>query len=206
MTINWNTTVVGSLVLNTNYDSSGNAVTTSPPTFLIQANGGVGTCTQATNAANGTLDFGSDPSDTGAAYTACDYENAIVAQVVTNSTNWDLEQQTSGAVPANYTLCALPNNATNTFSNAAYPGTVVQFSGTSRNATAFGATAACPTHSQNSTTGGAAQTLSTTNQYLVHGYTTAGTEWIGEDIALITAPLATTGAQTLTLNFTLVAH
>ncbi len=196
VTVKWNTQAVATLTLHSDYTAAG-AFGAAAGAIVQGQNGGAGLCT-ATDPTNTdlTLDFGAVTPDTGAAYTNCNYKNAINAQVVTSSTNWNLTATvTTGTVPADTTLCALPNGGAFPFSAATLAVTQT-------------VRAAALTLTNTCTGGvkftGAAATLATET----HAFGSSTPANIGHDLDLILAPLAaSTGAyQSVVVTYTLTAN
>ncbi len=201
VTVKWNTQAVATLNVHTDYSATG-AFGAAAGTILSNLNGGAGLCT-ATDPTNAdlTVDFGSVTPDVGVNYTDCMYKNAVNAQVVTSSTNWGLTAQvTTGAVPADTELCALPNGfASFPASAAALP--VAQTARVA--APSIVSVAACP--AGNVIIGAASATLATET----NAFSSASPANIGHDLELVLKPLAaaSAGAGTVTVvTYTLTAN
>ena len=203
VTVKWNVQVNATLALTTNYTNTGINTTTNS-VIDVKNNGGVGTCAGPAAGANvnGTVDFGNVTADT-AAVTFCGYENAVVAKVGTNSSSWNMSE--AATVPAGYVLCPVGNGIT--FANATAPTTSTltaanAFSATNQ-ASGFGTTVACTATSLGGTGG-----LVTAPTNIETGNFTTGSAaaYIGEGYVLGIPALAASGAQTLTVAYSLVAN
>lgn len=195
VTLQWNISASVSLNLYTDYSSTGVQGTVAP-TEYTQANGGAGSCTAPTSApAAGIVNFGSVVPDL-AKQTWCYYKNAVNAQIVTNSTNWNLSEQLAAALPASYQLCASPNGYT--FGSA--PTTLAATQSSATAAPASGT--ACPT-GETAVSNSAATAMITAD---ATPFASASPANVGEDLMLVVPAGASTGAQTATLNFTAVAN
>ncbi len=198
VTVKWNTQAVATLTLNTNYSAAG-AQQLTAPTILQHASGsGACTPTGAGSEAAATVNFGNVTPDS-STVTDCLYENAVNAQVATNSTNWSLTEQSSAAVPTSFELCALANNSGGTF-----PFTVAA------SLPATQTTRAAALANTNTTACASGAQLNTTPFTIITGESTAFTSAapanLGEDLDLAIGPNAPTGAQLVTVNYTLVAN
>jgi hypothetical protein len=203
VTVKWNISVTAALALNTNYSATG-AQQLTAPAILASLNGGSGNACPATG--NGsevaaTVNFGTITPDSGLTKnTDCLYKNAVDAQVTTNSSNWTLgEYVSSASIPAGATLCAYPNNF------ASFPVTIAAAG------TAPATQSSRASYTDNTTCAAAAATLSTTSTStnIVTSSAQAFTgspAHIGEDMALLLTPAAATGAQTVTVTYSLVAN
>jgi hypothetical protein len=201
VTVKWNVSVTANLTLGTDYDASGNQQTTAAIAELLSTGpGGAGeACTPPATEAAATVNFGTITPDSGLSKNVdCLYKNAVNAKVTTNSVNWSLGEYEGAALPTGATLCAYPNGF------ASFPATV---SGAAA-AVQSGRTTA--TWTDNTTCAASALTLGTTvaNNNLATSTTqyTAAPANIGEDMALLLTPAATTGAQTVTVTFSLLAN
>jgi len=202
VTVKWNTQAVATLTVVTNYSAAA-AQGLGAPSILANVNGGAGACS-ATGSGSETaadVDFGNVTPDSGANYTDCLYKNAVNAQVVTSSTNWNLAAQvTTGSVPADTQLCAAPNGVANfPFNGAALP--VVQ---SARGAApSIVSVAACP--AGNLAINGTSATLATET----NAFSSASPANIGHDLELVLKPLAAAsgGSPTqVTVTYTLTAN
>ncbi|MBV8331919.1 MAG: hypothetical protein JO192_04225 [Candidatus Eremiobacteraeota bacterium] len=226
ITVKWNTSQIAQLTLHTNYTAVASPAHSGVAAAISQnQNGGGGTCT-TTSPTNVDLavDFGNVAPDF-TKFTDCLYDNAMVAAVATNSTNWDLGQQATacagaGACTGNFAvagfdLCAYSNNTGQVFPVAAgnVPTTGAAL-GTARTSPAsIVATGACPAGTSAAAGGvGAGSLIDTagTITNLVNGYTTAFTGalpgLVGEDIELVIANNAPSVAPTVTETVTLTAN
>ena len=191
ITVKWNTQLVASLTLHTDYSATGlfNGGTAAG-SILANVNGGLGACT-ATDPTNTdlTVDFGNVTPD-GAQYTDCMYKNAVNAAVTTNSTNWTLAEKATAGYPASgFLVCLLPNG---TYGAA---GAVTQ---TVR--------AAAPSIVSTTTCGAGNDNMDATGATLYTGTAAANNSNYGGDIELVMAPNAPSGAQSVTETYTLVAN
>ena len=194
VTVKWNTAVTASLVLNTNYTAAGAAGAAQPGSFLVANNGGGGTCTPSVAAfANGTVDFGTVSGDATHA-TDCRYNNAVNAQITTNSVNWSLAQAWNPSGPTGgYLVCAFPNGYT--YGSAINTATIPAAQSSAVAATTG---AACPA------TSGTAMTLTTSPQSIASSTTAYPTTAanLGQDYELIVPANPPTGTQSPTVTFT----
>ena len=197
VTVKWNTAIAATMLLTTNYSAAG-AQGNGAPTIIQNVNGGSGSCTATGvgSEANLTVNYGSITPDF-VQSTNCMYENGVNALVKTNSTNWTLTEALSAAPLAGTTLCALANNAGNSFpfpANGAEPVTQTVAAHT----VAFIAGATCPANTL---------TLTAANSTAVAATAAypAGAN-IGEDLELLIGSAAATGNQTETLNYQLIAN
>lgn len=192
--VKWNTQLLATLNLYTNYDSTGTGLQANG-TILANTNGGSGTCSATdTGAVQGTVNFGNVSADAVKA-TDCMYENAVNAVANTNSTNWTLTE--AATMPAGYGLCALPNGT------ASFP-----FAAGALPATQTTRTTAASVPSNTSTT-----TCATGSFISAAGFTVGSSSAaalananFGEDIELVISPNAAAGAQTVAVTYTLVAN
>jgi hypothetical protein len=201
VTVKWNSQALAALTLHTDYNASGTFNGgTAAGKIDLNANAGTGTCTAAdpTNA-DGTTDFGNVSVDA-AKFTDCQYESAINAIISTSSSNWNLTEALSAAPPAGYSLCAYANDGTKTFASfnaASLPVTTTSYGGA---ATSNTNNTACASNGQ--LLGTTAFTAATnTNQFTV-----ASPANIGEDLELVMANNAASGATSVTLTYTLTAN
>jgi len=139
--------------------------------------------------------------DVGINYTDCMYKNAVNAQVVTSSTNWGLTAQvTTGSVPADTELCALPNGFASFPTNAA----ALPVAQTARAAApAIVSVAACP--AGDLAINGTSATMATET----NAFSSASPANIGHDLELVLKPLAAAsgGSPTqVTVTYTLTAN
>lgn len=202
VTVKWNVTVTAAIALNTNYSATG-AQGLGAPT-LLKSTGPAGTaseaCTAAASEVAATVNFNQiTPDPALASNTDCLYKNAVDAQVTTNSSNWTLGEYATAALPAGATLCAYPNNF------ASFPVTIAAAG------TAPATQSARATYADNTTCAGAAAVLpaAATSTNIVTSSAqpfTATPAHIGEDLALLLTPAAATGAQTVTVTYSLVAN
>ena len=202
VTVKWNVTVTAALALNTNYSATG-AQGLGAPTIL-KSTGPAGNaseaCTAAASEVAATVNFNQiTPDPALASNTDCLYKNAVDAQVTTNSTNWTLGEYATAALPAGATLCAYPNNF------ASFPLTIAAAGTAPATQSARGA------YADNTTCAAAAAVLpaAATSTNIVTSAAqpfTGAPAHIGEDLALLLTPAAATGAQTVTVTYSLVAN
>jgi hypothetical protein len=204
VTIEWNTQAVAALSVYTDYNSAG-TFNTAAANIWTNTNTGSGTCT-ATDASptNDTANFSAVSPDFTQA-TDCLYQNAVNAQVKTNSTNWNLAAKaTSGYPGSGFALCAVPNGQTG---QTSLPYTV----------TGTFTTASLSTHTSNASVPADTSTSSCpAGQLLLNGtggtLATSTTAFssspanIGMDIELVVGPNAPTGAQIVVEQYTLTAN
>lgn len=190
VTVQWNTAVAATLGLATNYDATG-AQQLTAPAILTNANGGSGACTAngAGSEAAATVNFGAITPDF-AQTTGCLYKNGVNALVKTNSTSWNMTEALSSVVTGS-TMCAMGNGQTFPFpATGALPATQ-----TAR--AAAPATTTCPAGSL-ALTASAATAITSTTAY-------PGGANIGQDMLLLLGTSSATGAQTVTLTYTVIA-
>lgn len=198
VTVKWNTSVAASLTLATNYSAAG-AQQLTAPTIVTQNNTGSGACT-ATGAGSevaATVNFGNITPDF-AQTTGCLYQNASNAIVKTNSTNWTLTEATAAALPTGATLCALANDAGNSWpfpATGALPATQTVAAHTAASI----AGTSCPASALSLTTSNSTAISSTT------AYPTTAAN-IGEDMALLLTAANPLGANTVTVNYQVIAN
>ncbi|HET7814923.1 MAG TPA: hypothetical protein VFL13_11170 [Candidatus Baltobacteraceae bacterium] len=211
VTVQWNISVTAALTLNTNYGGTGTLTASSGTVpvgeFLQGSLGSSEACAAPASVAAGTVDFGSITPDGGlAANTVCAVKQAVNAKVSTNSINWSLgENMNVASAPTGIAICALSNSGN-------FP---ISVSGAAANVPTSGRTAASLTDGNATGTGTCAGAGELTVPWSVASNNTnmatsttaypTGTN-IGEDLELITAPSASTGAQTKTLTVTLLAN
>lgn len=200
ITVKWNTQAISSIALTTQASASQTHAASEP---IYWAGNGSTTsgCAGTTNTANagtdtsalGTINFGNVVPDT-AQYTNCLEANAVNAYITTNDTNgYNVAVQATAGVPANYgvasgtNLCLLPNGTW--ANNLAY--------------TASGRTAAVAITSTTACPGGDfAITSAATTQLLATTAATTGTN-LPADMELVLGPNSPTGAQAVTVTYTL---
>jgi len=200
--VKWNTQAVATLTLHTDYSATG-AFGASAGAILANVNSGGGSCS-ATDPTNTdlTVDFGNVSPDSNAAYTDCMYKNAVNAQVVTSSTNWNLAAAvTTGSVPADTELCALPNGA------ASFPMTAASLpvTQTVRAAAPSIVTVANCTAGSGLPIAAASATLANET----NAFSSASPANVGHDLELVLKPLAAAsgGSPTqVTVTYTLTAN
>jgi hypothetical protein len=200
VTVKWNIAATGTLALNQNYSAAGAAQTTAPAIVSMAVMPGGASCTAAGagSEAAGTVNFGAiAPPSGGAANSACQYKNAINAVVTTNDTaGWSITEALSAAMPAGYALCAIPNGFT---WGAAAGATMSATSSAAANAVNPTGANACGAGSNGITTT-AATAMTNPNAF------SAPAANVGEDFELLVPPLATVGANTATVVYTLVLN
>lgn len=193
ITVKWNTQAIGSIALVGDYNSSGQGGNTGSqtPTVYTATNGGsTGACTAAGGgvpANDTTVDFSAVTPDA-VDSTDCLYKDAINAKIITSDSAGYTVAPTA-TVPANFLLCLLPNG---TFANNMAVTT------STRAAAVAGITSAatCTGAPGNGYNLGSATTFFTSTG------ATAATN-LGGDVELVIAPNAPSGAQSLTLTYTL---
>lgn len=201
--VKWNTQAVATLAVATNYDATG-AQQLTAPSILQTQNGGNGVCSANGGGSETAADvnFGNVTPDTGSNYTNCLYKNAVNAQVVTSSTNWNLaEKVTTGSVPADTILCAYPNGG------ATWPLSAATLSATqSARAAAPSITSlACPGAGVSVAVDSTGATLANET----NAFSSASPANIGQDFDLTLKPLAAAsgGSPTqITVTYTLTAN
>lgn len=192
ITVKWNTQAVGSIALVGDYNATGQGGKTgnTTPVVYTAANGGSGTCTAAGGgvpADDDTVDYSAvtpDAVDT----TDCLYKNAVNAKVVTSDSAGYTIAPTA-TVPASFLLCLLPNG---TFANNMAITTSARAAAVAGITTAATCTGA-PGNGYN---------LGSPATFFTSAALTAGTN-LGGDLELVIAPNAPSGAQSLTLTYTL---
>lgn len=206
VTVKWNVSVSASLALATDYGATGAQGGNGVPAILLSTGpGGTGeACTGPAAAPSAgpppVVDFGTITPDSGLAKnTNCLYKNAVDAQVTTNSSSWSLGEYEAAALPTGATLCAYPNNF------ASFPVSIAAAG------TAPATQSARATYTDNTSCAASAATLGTTASSVnlvsasAQSFTTSPAH-IGEDMALLLTPAASTGAQTVTVTYSLVAN
>lgn len=192
ITVKWNTQAVGSLALATNYSATG-AQGLGAPAIALTNNGGSGLCTATGSGSEvaSTVNFGSVTPD-GVKYTDCMYENGVTAAVVTSdSAGYNLaEKATAGYPTPGFLLCLLPNG---TFAN----NLAVTQSGRAGVAPSIVSTSACP---------GGDFLMDTTGATLLTSAAQTASTNLGGDVELVLAPNATSGAQSVTVTYTLTLN
>lgn len=202
VTVKWNITVTAALALNTNYSATG-AQGLGAPTIL-KSTGPAGSasesCTAAASEVAATVNFNQiTPDSTLASNTDCLYKNAVDAQVTTNSGNWTLGEYATAALPTGATLCAYPNNFASFPLTIAAAGTAPA---TQSARAAYADNAACAAGSLLLPAAANSTNLVTSAAQAF----TAAPAHIGEDMALLLTPAAATGAQTVTVTYSLIAN
>ncbi|MHB8462839.1 MAG: hypothetical protein ACYDA1_09340, partial [Vulcanimicrobiaceae bacterium] len=205
VTVKWNTQAVGSITLVGQYNGAPvGSHNLGAETIYAALNGGAGNaCTLSDTEPAGApvVNFGNVTPDA-TVFTDCMEVNALDSQVVTNdTTGWKVAEQATAGIPAgtNFELCSYPNGGTFPFGNvAALP------------ATASARAAAVINTSTTACSGGgnpifasgasAAFTLNTTN---TNAFTAATPANFGEDYELVLGPSAPSGAQSVTVTYTL---
>jgi hypothetical protein len=202
VTVKWNVTVTAALALNTNYSATGAQGLGAPTILKSSTPSGQASeaCTAAASEVAATVNFNQiTPDPALASNTDCLYKNAVDAQVTTNSSNWTLGEYATAALPAGATLCAYPNNF------ASFPVTIAAAG------TAPATTSARGAYADNTTCAAGGLTIpaaaSSTNLVTSAAQPfTASPAHIGEDMGLLLSPAAATGAQTVTVTYSLVAN
>jgi hypothetical protein len=197
ITVKWNTQAIGSVTMVTDYNATGQSGFTSStvPTIYTQQNGGTtGACTAAgagvpVNAT--TADFSNvtpDAVDT----TDCLYKNGANALVVTSDTSGYSVAISAVGIPASALLCLLPNGAYANNGAVTVSARGAGVAGITSAATCTGA----PGNGYNMA--GSANLIST-------AASTAGTN-LGGDINLALAANAASGAQSITVTYTMTMN
>ena len=196
VTVKWNIAASGTLALNTNYSAAG-AQQLTAPAILANLNGGSGACTATGNGSEvaATVNFGQITPDS-AVYMACYYKNAVNAVVTTNDNSWNLQVNTSAAMPAGYSLCGSGNG----FAWGAAGGATL-----SATQSVVGA-APAPSGTNGCGAGETAITTTAANVITEANAFAVTAANIGQDFELIVPPLATKGAQTATVVYTEVLN
>lgn len=204
--VKWNVSVNATLALFTNYTNVG-AFTATANTIDVNANGGTGTCAGVSPAVTGVVDYGNITADVTHA-TYCGYENAVEAQVVTNSANWSLSEAEAVAPTGGFLICPIGNGAI-----AGFPA-VAPAPATMTAANAFNAanqTAGFPAAINcTAATLGGLPGLTTTPAKVTTANFTAATpasgSYVGEGYVLAVPANAAAGAQTIAVNYQLIAN
>jgi hypothetical protein len=201
ITVKWNTQAVGSMLLNSNYSAAGAQQLTAPSIIQTQ-NSGVGTCstTGAGSEAAATVNFNNVSADT-THWTDCQYRNAAIATVTTSDPNGYTvtTQNVTGALPANYAICALGNGVANNAGGTAFVNNGAVFQDASGSATSITSTT-CPAVTNGWNAGStSAQTV------FSNASGTTGTN-LGADYVLVIGPNAATGAQSFNIQYTLTLN
>jgi hypothetical protein len=208
--VKWNTQVAASITLTTTYNWSSPTLSSSGSATLYT--GTAGTCASQTGETNGTINFGNiSPSMSGSVN--CLYTNAVNANVQTNSTSWTMYEEMntplnagSAATLTGYTFCAYPNGY------ASFPATISSVASAS-NSTRSAATtdtttcgAGSVTIPQSATTGVLASSAGTAT--IATGSVASGAAGtnIGEDLEMLIAPTATSGADQYSLQYLVIAN
>ena len=196
--VKWDTQTVNSIVLTTQYNGSPVGThNTGAETIYPYLNLGAGVCqTSDTEATSGTINFGNVTPDV-LQYTDCMELNAVNAVVATNdSLGYSVsEAATAGYPTSSFLLCLLPNG---TFANntSATPATAVASTRTA--APSIVSTTTCPAGDFAMNTTGATLLPNTSAP-------TTGTD-LGGDVELVIAPNAPSGAQSVTVTYTLTTN
>ena len=198
VTVKWNTAIAATLVLSTNYDATG-AQQLTAPSIITQNNGGAGACTAAGAGSEGAgvVNFGSITPDF-VQSTNCMYKNAVNALVKTNSVSWTLTQALAAAAVTGSTLCALANDAGNSFPFPA-SGALAATQSIAAHTVANIAGTTCPASGLTIVNGSNVTAANSTTAYPTGAN-------IGEDYALLLGTTSVTGAQTETVNYQLIAN
>jgi hypothetical protein len=204
----WSESVTGSITLVPNYtanavSSSSNAsiVAASGSTTYSAGNAGHPSCTASVPQSSNYIYFGIVYLPIGAAYTNCDYQNAMLAIVTTNDTSgWTLTQQLQIAPSNGFTLCAVFPQSTLT---KTLPLTTSNITGTSASI------------NETSCSGSGQQTLGSNDNTpvlntLIPNNNSTGTEsgtfYQGEDVLLIVNGVVATTTYTDVMNVTLTLN
>lgn len=213
ITVKWNTQSISTLTVVTNYsNTAGSAVQgNGAPTIGSLNNGGTGTCTATGSGAeaNQVANFGNVTPDGTTHYTDCLYLNGANAFVAsTDSNGYDLA--VAGALPPSgaanpYVLCLLSNGGS--WANNGVVTVSTRTGGTAPpldNGANTCATAGTATvgSSQAANKG---ISLVSGSLFNFAAVTTGGTNF-GGDIELAVPALATSGAQSVTITYTLTLH
>ncbi len=203
VTIDWNTQKIASIVLTSQYNgtplgSHNTGAETIYPNLNLGAGvcaasdteAGAGTSNGTTNAA--TINFGNVTPDS-LQYTDCMEVNALNAVVQTNdSLGYSVTEAATAGYPASgYLLCLLPNGG------ASYTNGEAATASTRVAAPSIVSTASCPA-GDFPMNGTGATLLSATAA-------TTGTN-LGGDVELVIGPNAPSGAQSVTVTYTLTTN
>ncbi len=201
VTIDWNTQKIASIVLTSQYNGTPlGSHNTGAETIYANLNTGAGVCaasdTEAgagtsngtTNAA--TINFGSVTPDS-LQYTDCMEVNALNAVVQTNdSLGYSVTEAATAGYPASgYLLCLLPNGT--------YANNLAATASARAAAPSIVSTTACPA--------GDFPMNGTGGTLLSATAATTGTN-LGGDVELVIAPNAPSGAQSVTVTYTLTTN
>jgi hypothetical protein len=207
----WSQTTTGSLTLVPNYTANGVTNPTGIATIVSgTANGYSGSVAAGGESCNPTIsqsgtfiNFGIVYEPIGSNVTACDYQNALLAIVTTNDTNWTVTQQLQIATSTYFTLCALfPQASVQT----SLPLTTSNITGGANSNLKYNIDeSACYT------TGYAQEPIGTQNvtptaQTLIPYQGAAGTFYQGEDVLLLVTGPATPTSYSVTMNVTLTLN
>ncbi|MDQ6929225.1 MAG: hypothetical protein M3126_00985 [Candidatus Eremiobacteraeota bacterium] len=104
----WTVAVTSTVHVHTNVNTAGAYVAGANSLSPDAADPGV--CASGTESSDDTLTFGT-VAPAGATTTGCNYRNAVGVSVTTNdSAGFKIQEMLDAAMPAGYTLCALPNS------------------------------------------------------------------------------------------------
>lgn len=203
--VKWNTSVAATLTLVTTYNNTGASIANAALYGAPAA-----TCANMTTEVSGTLDYGTiTPSLS--ANVNCLYTNAVDANVVTNSASWNLYEEMNTPSPAalsGYKFCAYPNSGYASFPATVSSAVAVASSVSGRSA-ATADTTTCGGGSVTIPFNGAGAPATSAGMQAVANSTTPVTgtgTWVGEDLEMLIAPGATSGAGQYTLYYLLVAN
>ena len=205
VTVKWNTQAVGSLVLTTQYNGAPVGThNAGAETIFAQLNTGAGSCTLSdTEATSGIVNFGNVAPDGSTFATDCMEVNAVNSQIVTNdTTGWKVSEQATAGIPAgtNFELCSYANNGgTFPFANvASLPATAsARVAAVTNVSTTACANTGNPVFASGAST---AFQLNTTN---TNGFSSITPANLGEDYELVIGANAPSGAQSVTVTYTL---
>jgi hypothetical protein len=212
ITVKWNTQSISTLLVTTNYSATG-AQQLTAPSIITNANGGTGTCTAAGagSEASQVANFGSVTPDGTSNYTDCLYKNGANAFVASTDSN-GYSLAVAGTTPASgvanpYKLCLLPNPAAG-WTAPAGGGAVAVVQTVRVAAPAVTNATACNAVESNkgidlATLGGTGGTIQASTSGA--NATTSGANY-GGDILLGIPPLASSGAQSVTVTYTLTLN
>jgi hypothetical protein len=205
-TVKWNTTVAATLTLTTTYSWSSPTLTSGASATLYT--GTAGTCANQSGETNGTVNYGTiTPSLT--ANVNCLYIDAVNANLTTNSSSWTMYEQMNTPSPAalsGYTFCAYPNGYASfpaAVSATANPVNSGRSAGTADTTTCGASAVAIPT-----STGTGVLSSSTGTATIATGTVATGASGtnVGEDLEMLIAPGATSGADQYSLQYLVIAN
>ena len=192
VTVDWNTQKIASIVLTTQYNGSPLGThNLGAETIDANLNTGAGICQASdTEGSSGIINFGAVTPDV-AQYTDCMELNAVNAAIGTNdSLGYSVTEAATAGYPASgFLLCLLPNGT--------YANNLAATASARAAAPSIVSTTACPAgdFAMNGTGGTLLSTAAATT----------GTN-LGGDVELVIAPNAPSGAQSVTVTYTLTTN